>query len=123
MEKNKLYFPSFLHFSPLFQIIKSYFPPLFFLLIFNLLSFFSIPNIVKRKVIEGKGKTSVQLIFNVLMLIHQSIVCISMATARTINTVKCLVFKINNLFTELNGGEKEFKISLLEIYRAVVPDK
>ena len=35
----------------------------------------------------------------------------------------CKVFKINNLFLELNGGEKEFKISLLEIYRAEVPEK
>ena len=36
---------------------------------------------------------------------------------------KSQVFGINNLLKELNGGEKEFNISLIEIYRAEIADQ
>ena len=36
---------------------------------------------------------------------------------------KSRVYGINNLFQELNGGEKEFSISLIEIYRAEINDQ
>ena len=32
------------------------------------------------------------------------------------------VFKINNLYSELNKGEQAFNISILEVYRAEIPD-
>ena len=34
----------------------------------------------------------------------------------------CNAFKINNLYNELNKGEQSFNISLLEVYRAEIPD-
>ena len=33
------------------------------------------------------------------------------------------VFKIDNLFVELNGGEKEYDIDILEVYHAEIPNK
>jgi hypothetical protein len=33
------------------------------------------------------------------------------------------IFNIQNLFIELNGGEKEYDIAILEVYRAEIPNK
>ena len=33
------------------------------------------------------------------------------------------IFNIQNLFIELNGGEKDYDIAVLEVYRAEIPNK